>query len=69
MRIQRYEDITHMRGNADRDLSRSKVFLFFLYLGMLAVTSRSGPLLQRQLPIFTMSYGTILLQSMPALEI
>jgi hypothetical protein len=48
--------------------SRSKEFLFFLYLGMLAATSRFGPLRQKLPLISTMSYGTILLLSIPGLE-
>jgi len=55
--------------NTDGESYRSKESLFFLYPGTLAATSRSGPLRQRLLPISTMSYGTILLQSMLVLEI
>ena len=55
--------------NTNRRFYRSKVFLSFSYLGMLAVTSRFGPSLQRVPPTSMMSYGTILLQSMLALEI
>jgi hypothetical protein len=55
--------------NTDRPLHRSKEFLFYSYLGMLGATNRFGPSQQRLPPTFMMSYGTILLQSMLALEI
>jgi glycosylphosphatidylinositol deacylase len=56
------------RDNTNWRFHRSKAFLFFSYLGMLAVTSRFGPSLQRLPFISMMSYGTILLQSTLALE-
>lgn len=55
--------------NTDWQPHRSKAFLFYSYLGMLAVTSRFGPSRQKLPPISTIFYGTILLQSMLALEI
>ena len=49
-------------ANADKIIYRSKEYLFFLYLGMLAVTSRSGLLQRKLLLTSTMFCGMILRQ-------
>jgi hypothetical protein len=56
-------DTANRARNADILLSRLREFLFYSYREMLEVTSRFGPLQQRQRPIFTMFYDTILQQS------
>jgi len=61
--------LLYRTDSANRALCRSKVSLFFLFLGMLAVTSRFDLLRPKGRPISTMSYGTTLLQSRPVLEI
>lgn len=55
-------------GNTDTIFSRSKAYLFYLFLEMLEVISKFALSQQRARPISTMFYGMIPLRLAPELE-